>query len=267
MNSTLNRTRSTQRRPGFFRQPLDSCHQPEAIFHHAETNFRNTEAQRHRTRRERRPRWDSADQRFNVNLSILFTELPLLERPERPPRRASPRSSCGGPGRRAPAPERSGARRPARRHHDARGRPAPTGLELLRGAAAGAPTGAALSVPGEESEKFRANRTSRRTSAASRLQGAANALYGNRVGGRRGSSRTNSPWRTCVLAAPRGRPRRRRAAHRGAQQAGVAEVPDRERPRRSRSWTRVNAATGLGNAQVPDGPVPPVHERRGTCRP
>ena len=64
--------------------PVDAAGGPSYSLRQAEDKFHNAEEGR---------------MRFEVNLSILFTELPLLERPRPRGRRASTRSSSGGPGR------------------------------------------------------------------------------------------------------------------------------------------------------------------------
>ncbi|WP_344571181.1 hypothetical protein, partial [Streptomyces caniferus] len=77
MNSTLNRTPLNLRavRPGHQklpRGPLDSLRARQALFQQAEKQFHYPEGAP--------GLMGFTDTRFNVNLSILFTELPLLER-------------------------------------------------------------------------------------------------------------------------------------------------------------------------------------------
>ncbi|MEU5306496.1 hypothetical protein ACH4YO_40730, partial [Streptomyces noursei] len=74
MNSTLNRTRFNLRalRPAdqkLLPAPLDSLPARPAVFHYAESKFRYPEGAP--------GLMGFTDTRFNVNLSILFTELPL----------------------------------------------------------------------------------------------------------------------------------------------------------------------------------------------
>src|SRR5262245_61003241 len=91
-----------------------------------------------------------AEQRFNVNLSILFTELPLLERPAAGFRAVE----LWWPWVDSPTPERSELDALKRAIEDAGVQL--TGLNFYAGQLPG-PDRGALSVPGAESERFRAN--------------------------------------------------------------------------------------------------------------
>ncbi len=99
-----------------------------------------------------------SDARFDVNLSILFTELPLLERPAAAAAAGFTAVELWWPWTDAPVP--------AQRQLDALRnalRDAGTqlvGLNFYAGQLPG-PDRGALSVPGEESERFRANVTAR----------------------------------------------------------------------------------------------------------
>ncbi|MFE0535457.1 TIM barrel protein [Streptomyces nigra] len=125
--------------------------------------------------------WDAAaEQRFDVNLSILFTELPLLERPAAAAAAGFTAVELWWPWIDSPTPERSelGALRKAIEDAGVR----LTGLNFYAGQLPG-PDRGALSVPGEESERFRANVEVAVEFAGSLGCGALNALYGNRVDG------------------------------------------------------------------------------------
>ncbi|MGX1493448.1 TIM barrel protein [Streptomyces tendae] len=125
--------------------------------------------------------WDAAaEQRFDVNLSILFTELPLLERPAAAAAAGFTAVELWWPWIDSPAPERSELDALRKAIEDAGVRL--TGLNFYAGQLPG-PDRGALSVPGEESERFRANVEVAAEFAGSLGCGALNALYGNRVDG------------------------------------------------------------------------------------
>ncbi|MFE0353256.1 TIM barrel protein [Streptomyces nigra] len=125
--------------------------------------------------------WDAAaEQRFDVNLSILFTELPLLERPAAAAAAGFTAVELWWPWIDSPTPERSELDALRRAIEDAGVRL--TGLNFYAGQLPG-PDRGALSVPGEESERFRANVEVAAEFAGSLGCGALNALYGNRVDG------------------------------------------------------------------------------------
>ncbi|MFE7901698.1 TIM barrel protein [Streptomyces sp. NPDC057424] len=121
-----------------------------------------------------------ADQRFTVNLSILFTELPLLERPAAAAAAGFTAVELWWPWVDSPVPERSELDALKRAVEDAGVRL--TGLNFYAGRLPG-PDRGALSIPGEESERFRANIDVAAGFAASLGCTALNALYGNRVEG------------------------------------------------------------------------------------
>ncbi|MFK4863993.1 TIM barrel protein [Streptomyces sp. CSMPJR101] len=125
--------------------------------------------------------WDAAaEQRFDVNLSILFTELPLLERPAAAAAAGFTAVELWWPWIDSPTPERSELDALRKAIEDAGVQL--TGLNFYAGQLPG-PDRGALSVPGEESERFRANVEVAAEFAGSLGCGALNALYGNRVDG------------------------------------------------------------------------------------
>ncbi|WP_238783620.1 TIM barrel protein, partial [Streptomyces monomycini] len=95
-----------------------------------------------------------SDVRFNVNLSILFTELPLLERPAAAAAAGFGAVELWWPWVDAPVPARQelDALREALRAAGTQ----LVGLNFYAGQLPG-PDRGALSIPGEESERFRAN--------------------------------------------------------------------------------------------------------------
>ncbi|QPP10429.1 TIM barrel protein [Streptomyces bathyalis] len=120
------------------------------------------------------------DHRYTVNLSILFTELPLLERPAAAAAAGFTAVELWWPWVDAPVPERAELDSLRRALTDAGTRL--TGLNFYAGQLPG-PDRGALSVPGEESEKFRRNIDVAVDFAQSTGCTALNALYGNRVSG------------------------------------------------------------------------------------
>jgi hydroxypyruvate isomerase len=119
----------------------------------------------------------STDHRFTVNLSILFTELPLLERPAAAAAAGFTAVELWWPWTASPVPEPSAldALRSALTAAGTR----LTGLNFYAGRLPG-PDRGALSVPGEESARFRANVDVAADFAGSLCCTALNALYGNR---------------------------------------------------------------------------------------
>ncbi|MFI1253155.1 TIM barrel protein [Streptomyces netropsis] len=186
------------------------------------------------------------DQRFDVNLSILFTELPLLERPAAAAAAGFTAVELWWPWPTTPTPD-------------------PAELDALRAALSGAgtqlvglnlyagelpgPDRGALSVPGAESDRFRANVDVAADFARSVGCTALNALYGNRVDGA-------DPWEQDALALEN----LTLAAH-AADRVGTTLLIEAlnapESPRYPLVTAasavevvdRVNAATGLGNAR------------------
>ncbi|MFI0235346.1 TIM barrel protein [Streptomyces sp. NPDC016845] len=187
-----------------------------------------------------------ADQRFNVNLSILFTELPLLERPAAAAAAGFTAVELWWPWVDAPVPEQSelDALRDALKDAGTQ----LTGLNFYAGQLPG-PDRGALSVPGEESERFRANIDVAADFAASLGCKALNALYGNRVDGVDPAVQDELALENLVLAA--------RAADRiGAvllvealNKPESPACPVVSAPKAVEIVDKVNAATGLGNAK------------------
>lgn len=121
-----------------------------------------------------------ADARFDVNLSILFTELPLLERPAAAAAAGFDAVELWWPWPDDPTPGKDQLD-DLRSALEAAGTRL-VGLNFYAGQLPG-PDRGALSLPGEESERFRANVEVAAQFAASVGCGALNALYGNRVDG------------------------------------------------------------------------------------
>ncbi|MFE4176099.1 TIM barrel protein [Streptomyces sp. NPDC056909] len=121
-----------------------------------------------------------AEQRFDVNLSILFTELPLLERPAAAAAAGFTAVELWWPWIDTPTPPQSELDALKRALDDAGTQL--VGLNFYAGRLPG-PDRGAVSVPGEEAERFRANVTVAAGFAASVDCPALNALYGNRVEG------------------------------------------------------------------------------------
>ncbi|UQA90942.1 TIM barrel protein [Streptomyces halobius] len=120
------------------------------------------------------------DTRFNVNLSILFTELPLLERPAAARAAGFTAVELWWPWVCAPVPEPAELDALREALDDAGVRL--VGLNFYAGQLPG-PDRGALSIPGEESDRFRANVPVAVRFGASLGCTAFNALYGNRVEG------------------------------------------------------------------------------------
>ncbi|MEV6590664.1 TIM barrel protein [Streptomyces acidicola] len=188
----------------------------------------------------------AADQRFTVNLSILFTELPLLERPAAAAAAGFTAVELWWPWVDAPAPERSELDALKKAIEDAGVQL--TGLNLYAGQLPG-PDRGALSVPGEESERFRANIDVAADFAASLGCTALNALYGNRVDGADPAEQDELALENLVLAA--------RAADRIGAILLVEALNKPESPRYPlvsaptavEVVDQVNRASGLGNAR------------------
>ncbi|MBL3667661.1 TIM barrel protein [Streptomyces sp. M2CJ-2] len=188
----------------------------------------------------------AAEQRFDVNLSILFTELPLLERPAAAAAAGFTAVELWWPWADSPTPERSELDGLRKAIEDAGVRL--TGLNLYAGQLPG-PDRGALSIPGEESERFRANVEVAAGFAESLGCTALNALYGNRVDGVDPAEQDALALENLALAA--------RAAHRIGAILLVEALNRPESPRYPlvsataavRVVDAVNAATGLGNAR------------------
>ncbi|MER6789960.1 TIM barrel protein [Streptomyces sp. NPDC000658] len=186
------------------------------------------------------------DQRFNVNLSILFTELPLLERPAAAAAAGFGAVELWWPWIDSPTPAQSELDALKRAIDDAGVRL--TGLNFYAGRLPG-PDRGALSVPGAESERFRANVDVAADFAQSVGCGALNALYGNRVEGVDPAEQDALALENLVLAA--------RAADRIGATLLIEALNRPESPLYPLVSTaaavgivdKVNEATGLGNAR------------------
>ncbi|MEU3049250.1 MULTISPECIES: TIM barrel protein [unclassified Streptomyces] len=187
-----------------------------------------------------------ADQRFDVNLSILFTELPLLERPAAAAAAGFTAVELWWPWTDTPTPGQSELDALKKALDDAGTRL--VGLNFYAGQLPG-PDRGALSVPGEESDRFRANIEVAADFAASTGCTALNALYGNRVEGIDPGAQDALALENLVLAA--------RAADRIGAVLLVEALnrpesplyPLVSAPAAIEVVDKVNAATGLGNAR------------------
>ncbi|MFD9070103.1 MULTISPECIES: TIM barrel protein [Streptomyces] len=187
-----------------------------------------------------------SDQRFNVNLSILFTELPLLERPAAAAKAGFGAVELWWPWVDAPTPEQSELDALKKAIEDAGVRL--VGLNFYAGQLPG-PDRGALSIPGEESAKFRANLAVAADFAQSLGCKALNALYGNRVDGVDPAVQDELALENLVLAA-------READRVGAilliEALNAPESPKCpivSAPKAIEIVDKVNAASGLGNAK------------------
>lgn len=187
-----------------------------------------------------------ANRRFDVNLSILFTELPLLERPAAAAAAGFTAVELWWPWVDSPTPGRSELDALRRAIEDAGVRL--VGLNLYAGRLPG-PDRGALSLPGEESERFRANVDVAADFAGSLGCGALNALYGNRVEGVDPAEQDALALANLALAA--------RAADRIGAVLLVEALNRPESPRYPLVSApaavgvvdRINEVTGLGNAR------------------
>ncbi|MER6732386.1 TIM barrel protein [Streptomyces puniciscabiei] len=187
-----------------------------------------------------------ADQRFNVNLSILFTELPLLERPAAAAAAGFTAVELWWPWVDSPTPEQSELDALKKAIEDAGVQL--TGLNFYAGQLPG-PDRGALSVPGAESERFRANIDVAIAFAQSLGCTAFNALYGNRVDGVDPAEQDALALENLVLAAE--------AVGRvgGTVLIEALNAPESPKcpivsaPKAIEIVDKVNAATGLGNAK------------------
>jgi hydroxypyruvate isomerase len=186
------------------------------------------------------------DHRYTVNLSILFTELPLLERPAAAAAAGFDAVELWWPWVDAPVPEKAELDALRRALTDAGTRL--TGLNFYAGQLPG-PDRGALSLPGEESDRFRQNIDVAADFARSTGCTALNALYGNRVTGSAPAEQDELALENLVSAA--------RAAH-GVGAVLLIEAlnavesphyPVVSAPKAVEVVDKVNSATGLGNAK------------------
>ncbi|MFE2429080.1 TIM barrel protein [Streptomyces sp. NPDC059373] len=186
------------------------------------------------------------DTRFDVNLSILFTELPLLERPAAAAAAGFTAVELWWPWIDAPVPAKSELDALREALTDAGTQL--VGLNFYAGQLPG-PDRGALSIPGEESDRFRANIDVAADFAASVGCKALNALYGNRVEGVSEEEQDRLALENLVIAA--------RAADRiGAvllvealNQPESPLYPLVSAPAAVDVVDKVNALSGLGNAK------------------
>ncbi|WP_329148967.1 TIM barrel protein [Streptomyces niveus] len=187
-----------------------------------------------------------SEQRFDVNLSILFTELPLLERPAAAAAAGFTAVELWWPWIETPTPPQAELDALKKALDDARTQL--VGLNFYAGQLPG-PDRGALSLPGEESDRFRANIDVAADFAASVGCRALNALYGNRVDGVDPAAQDTLALDNLVLAA--------RAASRVGAILLIEALNRPESPHYPlvsaeaaiEVVDRVNAATGLGNAR------------------
>ncbi|MFJ6694837.1 TIM barrel protein [Streptomyces sp. NPDC091272] len=187
-----------------------------------------------------------SDHRFNVNLSILFTELPLLERPAAAAAAGFTAVELWWPWIDAPTPEQSELDALRKALGDAGTQL--VGLNFYAGKLPG-PDRGALSLPGEESDRFRANIDVAADFAASVGCKALNALYGNRVEGVDPQDQDALALENLVTAA--------RAADRVGAILLIEALNKPESPlyplvsapSAVEVVDKVNEATGLGNAK------------------
>jgi hydroxypyruvate isomerase len=187
-----------------------------------------------------------SDHRFDVNLSILFTELPLLERPAAAAAAGFTAVELWWPWIETPTPDQSELDALKKALDDAGTQL--VGLNFYAGQLPG-PDRGALSVPGEESDRFRANIEVAADFAASVGCKALNALYGNRVDGVDAQIQDTLALENLVLAA--------RAADRVGAILLIEALNKPESPlyplvsapSAIEVVDKVNKATGLGNAK------------------
>ncbi len=187
-----------------------------------------------------------ADQRFDVNLSILFTELPLLERPAAAAAAGFSAVELWWPWTENPTPPQAELDALRRALDDAGTQL--VGLNFYAGRLPG-PDRGALSLPGVESDRFRANIEVATAFAAATDCRALNALYGNRVDGVDPAVQDELALENLVAAA--------RAAHDIGADLLIEALNGPESPRYPllsapsaiEVVDRVDEATGLGNAK------------------
>ncbi|MFI9272739.1 hydroxypyruvate isomerase family protein [Kitasatospora sp. NPDC052896] len=186
----------------------------------------------------------AAEHSYTVNLSILFSELPLLERPAAAAAAGFTAAELWWPFGTEATPSEAELDALRKAFTDAGVRL--TGLNFLDDLTVGAK--GTLSVPAER-ERFRANLPVAAALAGSLGAGALNALYGNRLAGADPAEQDALALENLVLAA--------RAAHEiGAvlliETLNKVDAPDYPLLTAQAAVDvvdRVNAATGLGNAR------------------
>ncbi|WP_223267693.1 TIM barrel protein [Streptosporangium nondiastaticum] len=184
--------------------------------------------------------------RFAVNLSMLFTGLPLLERPAAAAAAGFDAVEMWWPWPATPTPPDRELDALRRALDDAGTRL--VGLNFYAGQLPG-PDRGALSVPGAESARFRANLDVATGFAASLGCTALNALYGNRIAGADPRAQDALALENLVRAAE--------AADRVGAQVLIEALNPVESPAYPLTGSaaavalaeRVNEATGLGNAR------------------
>ncbi|GHE01140.1 TIM barrel protein [Streptomyces alanosinicus] len=187
-----------------------------------------------------------ADQRFNVNLSILFTELPLLERPAAAAAAGFTAVELWWPWVDAPTPEQSELDALKKAIEDAGVRL--TGLNFYAGQLPG-PDRGALSVPGAESDRFRANIDVAIAFAQSLGCTTFNALYGNRVDGVDPAEQDALALENLVLAAQAVGRVGGTVLIEALNRPESPKCPIVSAPEAIEIVDKVNEATGLGNAK------------------
>jgi hydroxypyruvate isomerase len=187
-----------------------------------------------------------ADQRYNVNLSILYTELPLLERPAAAAAAGFTAVELWWPWTETPTPERSELDALKKAIEDAGVRL--TGLNFYAGQLPG-PDRGALSIPGEESEKFRANIDVAIAFAQSLGCTTFNALYGNRVDGVDPAEQDALALENLTLAAQAVGRVGGTILIEALNQPESPKCPIVSAPKAIEIVDQVNEATGLGNAK------------------
>ncbi|WP_328788015.1 MULTISPECIES: TIM barrel protein [unclassified Streptomyces] len=186
------------------------------------------------------------DQRFDVNLSILFTELPLLERPAAAAAAGFTAVELWWPWIETPTPAQEELDALKKALEDAGTQL--VGLNFYAGQLPG-PDRGAVSVPGAESERFNANINVAADFAASVGCKALNALYGNRVEGVEPAVQDELALKNLVVAA--------QAADRVGAILLIETLNKPESPLYPlvsapagiEVVDKVNEATGLGNAK------------------
>ncbi|MFG3207016.1 TIM barrel protein [Streptomyces sp. NPDC048192] len=187
-----------------------------------------------------------ADQRFNVNLSILFTELPLLERPAAAAAAGFTAVELWWPWIETPTPEQSELDALKKAIEDAGVQL--TGLNFYAGQLPG-PDRGALSVPGAESERFRANIDVAIAFAQSLGCTTFNALYGNRVDGVDPAEQDALALENLTLAAQAVGRVGGTILIEALNRPESPKCPIVSAPKAIEIVDKVNEATGLGNAK------------------